>query len=235
MTTTWMYFPFFTCEMKCDVATFDVVDRQNAHSMTVVVRNIVELYKAVKREKELHRNILVFSISHDHRSIRIYDHYVIIDEDNTIFYRHFIHEFSFTTLKSKEKWTIYKFTKNVYDDYSLILHKKICSAIDDLPTDIDFDPFQSASFSQSESENSQQSNIESTYTLNKDDNQSDVVSSQEVISIIFFIQIIERASKKSRNWRAAKQQRWISWYSMKCSKSSIKFKLENRFMSLYET
>jgi hypothetical protein len=30
---TWrMYFPFFTCEVKCGAAALDIADRQNAHS-----------------------------------------------------------------------------------------------------------------------------------------------------------------------------------------------------------
>lgn len=98
-----MYFSFLTCEVKCDAAALDVADRQNAHSMTVAVRAVVELYKAVKREKELHQKILVFSVSHDHRSMRIYGHYAIIEEDNTIFYRHSIKEFSFTSEEGKDK------------------------------------------------------------------------------------------------------------------------------------
>ena len=49
--------------------------------MTYAVRGVVELYRAVKREKELHREILAFSISHDHRSVRIYGHYAIIEEE----------------------------------------------------------------------------------------------------------------------------------------------------------
>jgi len=146
-----MYFSFFTCEMKCDVATLDIVDHQNAHSMIVVVRALVQLYKAVKREKELHQKILAFSILHDHRSMRIYDHYTIIEKDKTIFYRHFIHTFDFIALNEKNKWTTYKFTKNVYNTWMSIHHKRICSAIDDLSPDIDFSLSQSASFSQSES------------------------------------------------------------------------------------
>jgi len=55
---TWrMYFPFFTCEVKCGAAALDVADRQNAHSMTLAVRGIVELFRLVKREKELHQEI----------------------------------------------------------------------------------------------------------------------------------------------------------------------------------
>jgi hypothetical protein len=41
--------------------------------MTLAVRGVVELFRLVKREKELHREILAFSISHDHRTVRIYD------------------------------------------------------------------------------------------------------------------------------------------------------------------
>ncbi len=49
-----MYFSFLTCKMKCNVATFNIVNHQNAHSMIIVVRALVQLYKAVKRKKELH-------------------------------------------------------------------------------------------------------------------------------------------------------------------------------------
>ena len=106
--------------------------------MTVIVRDIVELYKTVKCEKKLHREILVFSISHDHSSIRIYDHYFLINEDKITFHRHSIHKFNFTTLNDKEKWTIYKFTKNVYDVFMSKHLKRICSVINKLSTDINF-------------------------------------------------------------------------------------------------
>jgi len=69
----------------------------------------------VKREKELHREILAFLISHDYRSVRFYGHYAIIEEDKTTFYRYPIYIFDFTALDGKDKWTAYKFTKNVYD------------------------------------------------------------------------------------------------------------------------
>jgi hypothetical protein len=52
---TWqMYFPFLTCEVKCSAAALDVADRQNAHSMTLAVRGVVDLFRLVKREKELY-------------------------------------------------------------------------------------------------------------------------------------------------------------------------------------
>ena len=198
-----MYFPFLTCEVKCGAAALDIADRQNAHSMTVAVRALVELFRSVKREKELDREILAFSISHDHRSVRIYGHYPVIEGDNTTFYRHPIRQFYFTD--SEEKWTAYKFTKNVYDTWMPILHKRICSAIDDLPAGISFDLSQCASFSQSTPQSSQQSNAEST--LGEDDSQSSFLASQEVTPTTSFTQAAEPAFKKPRNKRAGGQQR----------------------------
>ena len=134
-----MYFPFLTCEVKCGAAALEIADRQNAHSMTVAVRGVVELYKAVKREKELHREILAFSISHDHSMVRIYGHYPLIAGNKTTFYRHPIKEFSFTSEEGKDKWTAYKFTKNVYDIWMPTHLKRICSVIDQLPPDLNFE------------------------------------------------------------------------------------------------
>jgi hypothetical protein len=137
--TYYMYFPFLTCEVKCGATALDIADRQNAHSMTIAVKGIVELFRVVKREKELHQEILAFSISHDHSSVRIYGHYPIVNENKTTFYRHPIYKFDFTTMEGKEKWTAYKFTKNVYDVWMPTHFKRICSAIGHLPADVDFE------------------------------------------------------------------------------------------------
>lgn len=139
MATWQMYFPFLTCEVKCGAAALDVADRQNAHSMTLAVRGVVELFRLVKREKELHREILAFSISHDHRTVRIYGHYPIIDGKKITFYRHPIKDFSFMSEEGKDKWTSYKFIKNVYDMWMPTHLKRICSVIDELPPNIDFE------------------------------------------------------------------------------------------------
>ena len=58
-------------------------DRQNAHSTAISARAVVELFRAVKREKELHREILAFSISHDHATVRIYGYYAEMDGAET--------------------------------------------------------------------------------------------------------------------------------------------------------
>jgi hypothetical protein len=83
----------------------------------------------VKREAEVHRQILAFSISHDHTSVRIYGCNPLIDESKTTFYRHLIHKFDFTALEGREKWTAYKFTKNIYDVWMPTHFKRICSVI----------------------------------------------------------------------------------------------------------
>ena len=201
MTTTRMYFPFLTCEVKCGAAALDVSDRQNAQSMSVALRALVILFRLIKREQELDRKILTFSISHDDRSVRIYGHYPVIKGDRTAFYRHPIREFSFTDQDGKEKWTTLKFVKNVYDHHSPKLHKMICSAINDLPAGISFDLSQSASFSQSTPQRSQQSNAESV--LEEGDSQSSLLASQEVTPTTSFTQPTEPASKRPRNQRAS--------------------------------
>ena len=205
MATTRMYFPFLTCEIKCGAAALDFADRQNAQSMSVALRAVVVLFKYVKREKELDREILAFSISHDHRSVRIYGHYPVMEGDKTSFYRHSIRTFDFTEQDGKEKWTAYKFVKNVYDHHSLKLHGMICSAIDDLPPDINFDLSQSASFSQSTLQSSQWSNTESL--PGEDDSQLSFLGSQDVTPSTSFTHTNEPAFKKPKNRQAAGQRR----------------------------
>jgi hypothetical protein len=115
MATYYIYFPFLTYKVKCGATALDIADRQNAYSMTMAVRGIIKLFRLVKREKELHREILAFSILHNHWIVRIYGYYPIIKGNETTFYRHLIHMFDFTALDSKKKWMAYKFTKNIYD------------------------------------------------------------------------------------------------------------------------
>ena len=185
-----MYFPFLTCEVKCADAALNIADRQNAHSMTLAVRSVVELFKLVRREKELHREILAFSISHDHSSVRIFGHYAIIEENRTTFYRHPIREFSFTELDGRDKWAAYKFTKSVYNTWMPTHFKQICSAVDEIPTGVNFDVSARAP--------SRQSNTESPSTLREDDS---IVGSQDTTPITFILEDPGRQIKKPKNSR----------------------------------
>jgi hypothetical protein len=179
--TYYMYFPFLTCEVT---AALDVADRQNAHSMTLAVRGIVELFQLVKRGEELHREILAFSISHDHQTVRIYGHYPVIDGKKTTFYRHPIKEFSFTSEDGKERWTAYKFTKNIYDVWMPTHLKRICSVIDKLPSDLNFEVSQQSELGESGLSQghhlSDQSSHDAASLLEEADSQSSHVGSREV-------------------------------------------------------
>lgn len=196
MATTRIYFPFLTCEVKCGAAALDVADRQNAHSMSMALRALVILFRWVGREKELDREILALSISHDHRSVRIYGHYPVIEENKYSFYRHPIHDFSFSAQDGKEKWTAYKFVKNVYDHHAPKLHKLICSAIDGLPVDINIALSQSGSASQPTPQSSQQSSVGSI--SREAASQPSFLGSQEITPSTSFTQVNERVSKKPK-------------------------------------
>ncbi|KAK4143597.1 uncharacterized protein C8A04DRAFT_37384 [Dichotomopilus funicola] len=139
MATYYLYFPFLTCEVQRGAGALNVADRQNAHSMTLAVRAVVELFRVVKREGEVHRQILAFSVSHDDESVRIYGHYAVIDGEDTKYYRHPIRKYTFAEPEGKEKWTAYRFTRNLYDVWMPMHFQRICSAIDQLPSDLNLE------------------------------------------------------------------------------------------------
>lgn len=62
----------------------------------------------------------------------------MISGEGTKYYRHPIRNFVFTELDGKEKWTAYRFTKNVYNIWMPAHFENICSAIDQLPSDLNF-------------------------------------------------------------------------------------------------
>ncbi|KAI0913155.1 hypothetical protein F4823DRAFT_107902 [Ustulina deusta] len=146
--------------------------------MTMAARAIVELFRLVGREDKVDRQILTFSVSHDHCSVRIYGYYPIINGKDTKYYRHPIHKFDFTALDGKDKWTSYRFTKNIYDTWMPDHFKRICSAIDQLPLKVDFDVqalSESTGLSQG-LENLVASDADSPSLLVDEDNQSDKAS-----------------------------------------------------------
>ncbi|KAL8748256.1 MAG: hypothetical protein Q9184_007460, partial [Pyrenodesmia sp. 2 TL-2023] len=198
MATTRMYFPFLTCEVKCGASALDIADRQNAHSMSVAARGIVELFKTVKRHKELDRRLLTFSISHDHRSVRIYGHYPVIDGDEYTFYRYSIDDFSITAGGGRAKWLAYKFVKSVYDIHSTALLKDICSAIDDLPRGIDFSLSQSVGFSESSRDIDEQRSSAMSIQSMDESSQSSVLGSEAATPTSSFTQTTERLFKKPK-------------------------------------
>lgn len=128
MGTSHMFFPCFSCEIGC----FEITRRQNTHNVTIGMRAVVDLFRGIQREAEVHRQILAFSISHDHCEAEIVAHYPVILGETTEFYQHVIASFVFTD-SGYDKWTAYRFTKNMYQVWMPAQFQKICSAINQLP------------------------------------------------------------------------------------------------------
>jgi hypothetical protein len=187
--------------------------------MTLAVRGIIELFRLVKREKELYWQILAFSISHDHSSVRIYGYYPLVDRDKTTFYRHPIHKFDFTAIEGKEKWTAYKFTKNVYDVWMPTHFERICSVIDNLPPDLDFEVSQQSEPGESglsqglESHHlSDQSSHDAASLLEDADSQSSHVGSRDITPDTSLSQRIEGGAfkKPRKRGRPVELHQWMA-------------------------
>ncbi|KAI2470182.1 hypothetical protein F4781DRAFT_185783 [Annulohypoxylon bovei var. microspora] len=131
-----IYFPFLSSQVGCGDMGLEIADRHNMHSMTIAVRGIVELYKLVKREKELNGEVLAFSISHSERKVRIYGHYAVDDGSQTSFYRHLLRRYDYTALNGRDRWAAYQFTRNIYDVWVPIHLRRICSVVDELPLEL---------------------------------------------------------------------------------------------------
>ncbi|OCK93025.1 uncharacterized protein K441DRAFT_567677, partial [Cenococcum geophilum 1.58] len=105
----------------------------NVYSIKLIIRGIIKLFKLVKRENKLYREILTFLISYNYRTVRLYSYYPIINRIKFITYCHLIYTFNILLLSSKERWTKYNFTVKAYIK-SLTLLKKIYSVINKLPS-----------------------------------------------------------------------------------------------------
>lgn len=135
-----MYFPFFTGEVKCGRQGLDLADRPNAHSMTIHMRGVVDIYRRADRLTELHRRALGFSMSHDDKTARLYVHYIEIDDDEPTYYMKALPEISFGNNKGEKRWQCYQFTLNVCELFALPFLDRLKDVIDALP-----DPVQTSS------------------------------------------------------------------------------------------
>ncbi|KAK5246698.1 hypothetical protein LTR20_007367 [Exophiala xenobiotica] len=132
-----IYFPFLVSEVKCGKQGLDLADRPNAHSMTIALRGIVDVYRKAGRAAEVHRRVLGFSMSHDDRSARIYGHYPEIDGESTTYFRDTIRELTFGDGKGKDRWQCYQFTLNVCQNFAPSLLKRLTTVTDELPDPIE--------------------------------------------------------------------------------------------------
>ena len=154
-----LYFPFLVCEVsidrfracqtnlrsfkvKCGENGLSIAERQSMHVASVAANAIIELLRdpAVSRVRELHREILVFSISHDHVNVRIHGHYACVEGDAITLHRHLIRSFDIRDQNGKEKWTTYHIVRKIYDYFVPIHLERIHGAIEKLPVGLRFVP-----------------------------------------------------------------------------------------------
>jgi hypothetical protein len=148
--TPTMNFPFLTTEIKAR-QLLDMADVENTYSAALAVGGVVALFTIVGREEELHKEVLAFSISHSHRIVRIYAHYVMFDNGAVSYYRHLVHEYTLTPRDIRQRWASYKFVMAVYNEWAPVHHARICSAIDNLPDPAEQDGSESGPESATES------------------------------------------------------------------------------------
>lgn len=130
-----MLFPFLACEVECGGEdALDIADRRNAQSLSMALKALVILFRLAKRESEIEGQIIGYSISHNHASVRIYGYRFAKTTDNPQkwIYRQPIYHFNIVAVDGQHKWVAYQFTRNVYDYFAPMLRDWICSAIDDL-------------------------------------------------------------------------------------------------------
>lgn len=138
MATFFMFFPVLTSEIKMDL---DLADRQNAHSMGIAVRAIVHIFQLAKRESEIHRELLTFSVSHDHERVQIHGWYPVFKGSEYTIHRHLIHAFYLAAADGRDKWTTFRFSVGVYER-AVGLLEKINTIIDELPPDLNLGDFE---------------------------------------------------------------------------------------------
>lgn len=131
-----MYFPFLTCEVKSGTGGLEVADRLNAHSADIATRAIFELFKPAERAEEVDKKVLAFSVSQSDIDVRIYGYYPLLKEGKATYHRRSIEMFNFQARDGLEKWTTYKFVKNLYQHWAPDHLKRIRSVLDALPEDI---------------------------------------------------------------------------------------------------
>lgn len=141
-----MYYPFLTAEVKSEAAALVFSDRQNLGNMTTALQDLAKLYRLAGREKELHREIKGWSISYGPLDIRIWGHYLVIDGKDQQYRRRPIAMINIESTELDEeqenmekRWIPHDFVMNLYDLWVQPHFEEICSVINMVPDDLDFE------------------------------------------------------------------------------------------------
>jgi hypothetical protein len=97
--------------------------------MTLAVSTVDELFRALRCSKQINRENVPFSVSQNHRSVRIHGHYPVFDGSKISYHRNTIHEYSLIVLDG-DRWAAYRFILGIYKTQMPNHLKRSCEAID---------------------------------------------------------------------------------------------------------
>ena len=124
-------FHSLSAEVKAGEQGLSNADRQNIHSASITVKGVLELFKAAfgdgsKRVRDLYGQVLVFTVSHDNDSVRLYGHYATINEaDELNIYRYNIAMISLSAKDGADRFVAYNFVRNVCDKFAPAHRRRI--------------------------------------------------------------------------------------------------------------
>ncbi|OMP83420.1 hypothetical protein BK809_0004801 [Diplodia seriata] len=114
-------------------------ERDGFKNLEPLIESVDELWtKAIPLHRDLPRPKPNFSVgsrswSFTEKQLEKLKVLGVASNDKTKYYRHKIRTLYLTDQNGKERWTAYKFTKNVYDNWMPPHFKRICNAIDEIP------------------------------------------------------------------------------------------------------
>lgn len=115
-----MCLPFFICEAKSQYKTANV-DLQAMHAASVASRAIWRFCERVGQTKELEKEFLLFSMTHNNKDVRIWGHFIVpgldaLEPEKLFHRRHLIYETCITTDFEQLNWAkTYHIVRGIYD------------------------------------------------------------------------------------------------------------------------
>ena len=141
LATYYMCFPFLVCHVAGPDEALDTADRRGAAAAAVSMRAVTELYSLLGMTRLIDRQILAWSVSFDHSTVRVYAHYPVLREGfDPRYHRKLVMSMVYTAAGgdggedeegSEERfWRTYWFIKAVYEEWSQKQYERIAWALD---------------------------------------------------------------------------------------------------------
>lgn len=100
-----LYYPFLICEVESSRPGIQESERQAMHSGSIAVKALVQLYLRNGNAEELSGRILVFSVSQNHDTVKIFGHFAMVVGDVVTYHRQSIYEANLNAILTEDEWT----------------------------------------------------------------------------------------------------------------------------------